>query len=458
MVRRFREIAERTPERRERHVDLLRAVSITAVVTGHWLLIVAEPAPGGGLQGTSALASLTWAHPITWLFQVMPVFFIVGGFANAASLRSRYRRTGGAAAAVTWLLERSARLVAPTGVLLVCLAAAALVARAAGAPTDQIGTAVWLASLPLWFLVAYLAMVFLTPLMYAAHQRAGLAVPVLLLVPVLVGDVLRLRYGQEAFGYGNFLFAWLAIHQIGFSWQDGRLPPRPRVAAPLLAAGLAGLLLLTVVGPYPVSMVTVPGADVQNPSPPTLALVALATAQLGLALLLRDRSERWLQRTRPWTVVVAVNAVILTVFLWHMAGAVLGTVGLYATGLLVSPPVGSAAWLWWQLPWLALLAAVLVVLVTMLGPVETRAGRWRPQHPPAGRRHTGVLVAAAAAGYVAVLLGLLWQAVAGDEYHGPVAMPTGALVLFLGGAAVLALAVAYPSAPLPRTPRRARAR
>jgi peptidoglycan/LPS O-acetylase OafA/YrhL len=437
-----REIAQRTPARRERHVDLLRAIAITAVVIGHWLVIVVEPTDDT-LEGFSALAELTWAHPLTWLFQVMPVFFMVGGFANAASLSS-HRRNGAPAAG--WLLDRSARLVQPTAVLLVMLGLGAVAARVAGADPELIGTAVWLASLPLWFLVVYLGMVFLTPVMHALHRRAGLAVPVLLLVPVLIGDVLRLRYDNEVFGYGNFLFAWLAIHQIGFCWQDGRLPVRPRVALPLLVGGAAALVTLTVAGPYPVSMVTVPGADVQNSSPPTLALVALATTQLGLALLVRDPSKRWLQRIRPWTVVVAVNGIILTLFLWHMAAAVVATTGLYLAGLLPSPPVDSAAWLWWQIPWVAILAVVLAGLVAIFGRVETRATA-APRRPPtlpapalAALTRTGPQTVVTTAGYLAALLGLLWQANAGEADHGPFGLPTGSLLLFLAGAGVLWLA------------------
>jgi hypothetical protein len=440
-VTRLRELAERAPPGRERQVDLLRAVAITAVVTGHWLLIVVEPTDGG-LVGHSALAELAWAYPLTWLFQVMPVFFMVGGFANAASLAS-HRRAG--RPATGWLLDRSARLVPPTTALLVALAAGALVSRVAGADPDLIGTAVWLASLPLWFLVVYLGMVFLTPVTHALHRRAGLAVPVLLLLPVLAGDVLRLRYGEEAFGYGNFLFAWLAIHQTGYCWQDGRLPARPRYAVPVLAGGAAALVGLTLLGPYPVSMVTVPGAAVQNSSPPTLALVALATTQLGLVLLVRNPVERWLRRTGPWTVVVAVNTVVLTLFLWHMGAAVIATAGLYLTGLLPSPPVGSAAWLWWRIPWLAILAVVLAGLVAVAGRIETRTGAPRPGPTlplrlADGLRHDRPRAVVVTGGYLAAMLGLLWQAAAGDAYHGPFGLPTGSLVLFLAGAGALWLA------------------
>jgi fucose 4-O-acetylase-like acetyltransferase len=326
----IREAAAQTPARRERHIDLLRAVAICAVVTGHWLMIAVEYDDEGALTGFSALGELSWSHPLTWAFQVMPVFFMVGGFANAASLTANRRRGGSDAG---WLLDRSARLVRPTTVLLVVVAALAASARLLGADPEQVGTAAWLVSIPLWFLVAYLGMIVLSPVMYSLHQRLGLLVPVLLLLPVLVGDVLRFHLGAEEPGYGNFLFAWLAIHQIGFAWHDGKLPNRKSVSLPLLFGGLTALLLLTTVGPYPVSMVTVPGELMQNSSPPTLALVALATTQLGLILLLRNPSERWLQRPRVWTVVVAVNAVILTVFLWHMSAVVFASLLGHLKGL-----------------------------------------------------------------------------------------------------------------------------
>jgi peptidoglycan/LPS O-acetylase OafA/YrhL len=444
----IRQLAAQTPAQRARQIDLLRAIAITAVVLGHWLVIAVEYDQRGDLTGFSVLGELTWAHPLSWLFQVMPVFFMVGGFANAASLSAYRRRAGdphperGGTADAGWLLARSARLVRPTTVLLLVLAGGALAARLAGADPDQVATAVWLASLPLWFLVAYLAVIALTPLMYSLHRRAGLAVPLVLLLLVLAGDLLRFHNGDEAWAYGNLLFGWLAIHQVGFWWRDGRLPTGAR-AWPVLLCGLAGLLALTVLGPYPVSMVTVPGESMQNSSPPSLALLALATSQLSLALLLRGPCERWLRRRRPWTAVVAVNSVILTVFLWHLVAVVLTALALAWLDLLPTPPVDSPQWLLWQVPWVGLLAVVLAGLVAVFGRVEARAAAPAPDHrlrwPVGGPPAPGWLVVAAATGYAAVVSGLLWQAVAGRADHGPFALPTGALLLYLAGAAILGL-------------------
>ncbi|MBF8193112.1 acyltransferase [Nonomuraea sp. K274] len=420
----LRRQAERTPEYRDRHLDFLRAAAIAAVVTGHWLAVQVTY-EGGRPHGASIVDLVPWTRPVTWLFQVMPIFFLVGGFANAASLAAHRRRGGDATG---WTLRRTDRLVRPTTMLLAVLAVAGLAAGAAGADPAVTGLALWLAGIPLWFLVAYLAAVALTPPMHALHRRFGLAVPVALAVLVGLGDVARMAADIPYAGEGNFLFFWLAVHQLGFAWQDGRLPPRRAVALPLTLAGLAALVALTVFGPYPVSMVGVAGEEIQNTSPPTLALLALATAQTGLALLLHDPVNRWLRDPRPWTIVVAVNSLIMTLFLWHMTAAVLGVLLLFPSGLFPQAPPGSGSWLLLRLPWLAVLSVILGLLVSAFGWVERRPGS--PAEPAGGP----VLTVAGLAGVVAGLLGI---SLAGAGHHGPAALPTAALAAYFAGAAAL---------------------
>ncbi len=429
----IRELAARTPAHRVRYLDLLRAGAILAVVLGHWLIVAIAPDPTGRLTGTSALAVVPWSHPITWLFQVMPVFFLVGGYVNTASLASFHRR---GRTTTDWLLARGTRLIAPTTGLLLALATGAMAARVATVDPDQLGRAIWLATIPLWFLVVYLAVVGLTPLARAWYRRAGWAAPGVLAAAVAIGDGLRLTDRPEL-AYGSYLFAWLAIYLVGMAWEAGRLPQRAGPAAAVAATGLVGLLLLTVVGPYPVSMVTVPGAGWQNTAPPSLALLVLTTTQLGLVLLLRPLAERWLTRRRLWQAVVAVNTVVLTVFLWHMVAAVIGAGLLAALGWLPTTPVGSGAWLALRLPWLATLSVVLLAVVAVVGRIET-ADPVRTSPRPAARWGAAARPAALT-GYAAAVGGLLGIAVSGPADHGPVGLPAGALALYLCGALLLLL-------------------
>ena len=98
-------------------------------------------------------------------------------------------------------------------------------------------------------------------------------------------------------------------------------------------------------------------------------------------MLLRAPAERWLRRTRPWSVVVGMNAVVLTIFLWHLTAVVLLAGALDALGWLPTPPVGGTAWWLWRIPWLILLALMLSVLVAAFGRIELRGSR-RPAVRP----------------------------------------------------------------------------
>jgi fucose 4-O-acetylase-like acetyltransferase len=444
-LRQLSRIAAETPASRNRYVDLLRALALSLVVVGHWLVTVVGYDRHGRPTGHSALESLTWAYPITWLFQVMPVFFVVGGYANAASLAAHRRRDG---SAVGWLLERSARLVRPTTALLLVLAAS-VGARLVGIDPTEVRQAVWVASIPLWFLSAYLVVIALAPVMYGLHRRFGLAVPAVLVGLVALGDVARFT-GRAGLAAGNFVFGWLVIHQVGFFWRDGRLTFTPRLSLPVLFGGAAALVLLTVVGPYPLSMIDVAGQRIKNASPPTLALLAAAAAQFGLIMLLARPAQRWLRRPRPWLVVVGANSVVLTIFLWHMTAVVLLVGGLSWAHLLPTPPVDSSAWWLWRVPWLIMLAIVLTALVAIFAPIEARSHRpptapgWLP--PPVHRALSRPVprLSLTIAAYTAVVVGLLVNNITSRYGHELFGIPATALVAYLAGASVLRLLRSVP--------------
>ncbi|MEU9509257.1 acyltransferase [Micromonospora sp. NPDC048170] len=472
-MRRLRQLAARTPAGRQRYVDLLRALAICMVVLGHWAVAAIGEDAAGRPTGRSALPDLPWAYPLTWVAQVMPVFFLVGGYANAASLTAR--RAAGVDA-TAWLLDRGARLLRPTTALLLVIAAGAALASLAGVEAALVRTVAWFATIPLWFLAAYLIVVPLTPAMYALHRRFGLLVPSTLAALVVAGDVGR-ALGHDELALPNYVFGWLAVHQLGIAWRESdtgrhdahpdpraaparegtparRLPLSRRAGAAALLGGLTATVLLTTVGPYPVAMLNVPGERLDNAAPPSLALLTLTTAQFGLILLLRGPAERWLRRPRPWQAVIAVNAVVLTVFLWHLTAAILLVGALDAAGKLPTPPVGSAAWLAWRVPWVLMLTVVLAALVAVFGPVEARTTRTGAARGATGTPTGGAAsgrgpagpgwratarTALTAAGFAAVVYALVVNAETPKSAPEPLGLPAPALVAYLAGAGILRL-------------------
>ncbi|WP_306514020.1 acyltransferase family protein [Janibacter hoylei] len=80
-------LAAATPDTRNRVVDLYRAVAIGVVVLGHWLM-AAVVVRDGELAMANTLDLVPPLQGLTWVLQVMPLFFLVGGYANATSWRS----------------------------------------------------------------------------------------------------------------------------------------------------------------------------------------------------------------------------------------------------------------------------------------------------------------------------------------------------------------------------------
>jgi hypothetical protein len=303
-------------------------------------------------------------QPLTWVFQVMPLFFLVGGFSHATALRRQ--RTY-----AEFIRSRAARLLIPTAVFGAVWLTVAVAVELAGRDDGMLRLATRVVAQPLWFIGVYLGVVAFAPVMLRLHRRCGPVVPAVLTAGVVAVDLIRFGQGVTEIGYLNLLLVWLTVHQLGFFYADGRLGSR--VAYGLAGGGLLAVVVLTVYGPYPISMVGMPGEKVSNMSPPTLALLAHAAWLIGLALLLRGPLTRLLARTRVWVAVIAANGLAMTAFLWHLTALFLVSAAQIALGL-AQPPVGSAAWWLLRPVWLGLLALVTAGLIA----VFRRADRSRP--------------------------------------------------------------------------------
>ncbi|WP_371678189.1 acyltransferase [Streptomyces sp. NBC_01276] len=395
-----RAMAAATPTARDRYVDLLRVASLATVVSGHWLMAAVS---GDGIG--NLLALVPPLQVLTWALQVMPVFFFVGGFSHALSYRSLERRYPGRPGYAVFLRARLRRLLRPTLVFVLVWAVLALAVQLAGHGGGRLtGAALRTVTQPLWFIGIYLAMVALTPPLLRLHARHGWAAFAALAGAAALVDVLRFALGVPYVEFLNFALVWLAVHQLGFLRADGRIT-RPAV---LGAAGLAGAVLLVAFGPYPLSMVGMPGEKVSNMAPPTLALLCHGMWLVGAVQLLARPAGAWLARPRVWHGVVAANGVAMTAFLWHLTAML----GVYAAQLLLGmtlPEPATGAW-WAQVPVRILLAVALTALLVACfrrfeAPGAAARGAVRDEGPGSGP--------VAAAGITLCLLGILGLSMTG---------------------------------------------
>ena len=359
-------VAGATPARRERYVDFLRVFSLAVVMLGHWLMAAVEWRDGRLVAG-NVLEAAPAAQWLTWVFQIMPVFFIVGGFSNTASWTAAARDGRGYG---EWLAGRLTRLVRPVLVFVgVWMGLVAGLAVAGVAPAAVRAGSI---AQPLWFLAVYVVVVGLAPAMVVAQRRWGWGVSVALAGGVATVDLLRWPLGVPMVGWLNLALVWLFAHQLGVAWRGGAVAAWSRRRLWLLAGvGLGGLFVLTGALGYGRSMVGVGGGR-SNTFPPSVALVALGVWQFGLAMLVRPAVDRWLDRPRAWAAVVAANGMAMTVFLWHLTALVIVAAVALPRGLMPAPAVGTAAWWAWRPVWLAALAVALVPLVWLFARVELR--------------------------------------------------------------------------------------
>ena len=201
----------------------MRAVSIAVVVIWHWAGSVTHRRDGEIVMPNPIdQVPLLWLA--TWVGQVMPVFFLVGGFANLAA----WSHAAGSSRA--FLHPRLTRLLRPTTVFLGVWAGLEVVLLLVVPGYPGVLSYGRVVATPLWFLAAYLWVVLLVPLTAVAHRRAAVPTVVLLGIAVVGVDLARFGAGLELFGLVNTALVWVFVHQLGYLWRDGMLDSPARRA------------------------------------------------------------------------------------------------------------------------------------------------------------------------------------------------------------------------------------
>ncbi|MFS0729296.1 acyltransferase [Curtobacterium sp. 1P10AnD] len=327
-------------------VDLIRTACVVLVVFVH-VTMVGVGTGDGGLVVTSPLQELPWYVAATWVGQVMPLFFVVGGFASFVGWRSTVARGGGAR---DWWATRLVRLFRPAVPLFVVLAAGLGTATVAGTPGDLLAEVAFGIGSPLWFLAAYGITQCCVPLMVRLHERARWRTLLALLLLAAAVDAVRLATGVAEVGLLNLGPVWLFAQQIGFLWADGWFGQRSRIVLVGIAAtAYAVLVPVTSVGLWAPDML-------QDLNPPMLPLAFLAIAQACLVHLVHGPLTRLMRIRAAQASVFVVGRDGMAIYLWHLPLFI----ALNGVALLVGVPFpepGSTAW-WATRP---------VALVVLLG-------------------------------------------------------------------------------------------
>lgn len=377
--------ADRPAPTRDTGIDLARAVCVVIVVLLH-AIMVGVTVDAAGPVFENAANGAAWFAPLTWVVQIMPVFFVIGGFAGALAHR-RLRQRGGTA--VQFVTGRVHRLLVPAALSIAAAGVGLAALTMAGVPADIILIAGFRYSQPLWFLGVFLLCQALLPALLAAHDRAPARTLLVLAAGAVLVDVARAVTGVEAIGFLNLALVWLTLQQVGFFLADGRidaLRARTRVVVGVVAmAALATTFLLGVYSPD----------LIENLNPPTAALLLVGIAQTALLSLGRSRLRALSRRRAAAAFLSFVTTRTMTIYVWHMPVLLVmaGAAAVFAmtTGTALPEPSSVDWWLTRPL-WLVLALALTAAAAWALASAE--------------RRRVGPVTASRSRSVQAVLVGL----------------------------------------------------
>ena len=339
---------------RDRYFDTLRALAIIRVVVFHAFPVAA----------------------LELVFPAMGVMFALGGSLMVKSVdksaqravRNRIRRLLPAlwvmGLILVPLMLRRGWPDHPTWSLLLW------VFPVADPPSSEFGYA---AAGVLWYLVTYLWLVMLSPLLLKAYRRARL---VTVLLPLALLGLFMLypdTFGTTAGTVVQNVLAFGSCWILGFAHREGDLARiKPAVVIPLAVACVGGALGWAF---------THPGGDGVDLTGIPLAY-AVYSVGFVLALLRWSPSMDWLARVRPLNGFVSmVNNRAVTIYLWHNVAITIA--------VLLFDPLKL-----WEIPTQALEEAVdfaialvaLAAAVLALGWVEDIAARRKPRMSPFPRK------------------------------------------------------------------------
>jgi len=312
--------AAQTPPDRDRIVDAARGISLVIVVAGHAIMGVVSWQYGVPKVG-NLLAAYPWTQALTWIFQIVPLFFFAGGAANAISWDKHVARGGNYA---EWMWARAQRFLRPIWSYLVIMGIVAAIVTWL-APTRVAAPLMLLTTQLLWFLGSYILVTALTPIFKPTSPLQGGIRTLSLLVACGLVDVLRFFQGfPNAVGIANFMLVWMVPGYLGALWARGTIKKfsRPFLFS-VLVFGVTINGLLIGFGPWPISLVGMPGDPISNMAPPTVVLAIHCVNWVVLVALLKRPLKRLLAREKVWRRVTWVNLVAMTLYLWHLPMLVL---------------------------------------------------------------------------------------------------------------------------------------
>jgi Acyltransferase family len=302
------EVEADTPATRDRAIDVIRIASLVGVVVGHTIMatsIISDDV----FFWTNLLAASVVFQALTWVFQIMPLFF----FAGVAACVDGWRP---GTSWGNWLMRRCTRLYRPVFYYLAFWVSALAILRYF-LPEHVYDPVAGISIQLLWFLGAYVLVLAAVPLLARITTTGRLLAAVVgTYAFVAVIDAIRINTQvPTSLGYLN-LVAWLIPGMLGVAYRRRLLAGRRALLLGTIM--LAVNLALIWLGPYELSLVGIESQHLKNMTPPSLLLAGHAIMMCAFAIAAAPAIAGWARRPRVWWLTAIGNSGAMTLYLWHI--------------------------------------------------------------------------------------------------------------------------------------------
>jgi hypothetical protein len=302
------EVEASTPATRDRAIDVIRIVSLVAVVVGHTIIATSTLRDGVFIWRNLLTASPVF-QALTWVFQIMPLFFFAG---VAACINSWTPGTSWG----SWMMRRCTRLYRPVFYYL-AFWWVALALLSTVLPEHVYEPVAGISIQLLWFLGAYVLVLATVPLLAGITTTGRFVAAVVgTYAFIAVVDAIRINvHDVSALGYLNMV-VWLIPGMFGVAYRRRLLAGR--AALTLVVVMLVVNVALLVLGPYELSLVGIETQQLKNMTPPSLLLAGHAIMMCAFAIAAAPAIARWAHRPRVWWLAAIGNSGAMTLYLWHI--------------------------------------------------------------------------------------------------------------------------------------------
>jgi hypothetical protein len=317
----FNEVSN-TSISREKFIDFTKIIGLFLLIINSFFFLRLEES-GGEIFIKNLSVSSESLIVITWFTAGMSLFFFSMGFNNLIAWYSNVGRDG---SQWNYLVDRINTLLGP---VLVWIFSSTIVlnilSRSYTFPSylttseDGIMPSIEFILWPLWLVSIYLVMVLFAPLTIFLHKKYPYATLFTLFTLTILIDNIDFSVNFSYIKLFNYLFFWIAVHQIGYFYADGKIQQININFFRYVTVFAYGYLFyqITAANKY-LSLASYRLSSINNEDPPTTLYLVASIGLICLVFTFKNVIEKILSNQKLWLVVSHIHANIYTIYLWHL--------------------------------------------------------------------------------------------------------------------------------------------